>query len=206
MRRKKTSYNRGMIRNLVFDVGGVLCDEVGAHALANLDRAEQDKLADLFYYKSPGFRDCLLGQQSVAEYQEKLRSEYPDYVEEINFLFDAKNMWQTNPIKPEVLEYLHSLKTRYSIYFLSNMVDTTWHYLESALGEFDGGVYSFQERVKKPDARLFQILLDRYTLRPNETLFFDDRERNIDAARKLGINAEIFTELDDIDEAIRKYD
>ena len=52
----------------------------------------------------------------------------------------------------------------------------------------DGVVVSGYERVKKPAERIFRILLDRYNLRPEETVFFDDHIENIIAARELGIH------------------
>ena len=59
----------------------------------------------------------------------------------------------------------------------------------------DGGVFSYQEHVIKPDERIYQILLERYALLPEETLFLDDNAENIAAAQKLGIHGIVFTNL-----------
>jgi 2-haloacid dehalogenase len=58
---------------------------------------------------------------------------------------------------------------------------------------FDGHVISGLEGVAKPDQRIFEILLERYALAPEATVFVDDVQRNVQAARALGINAVRYT-------------
>ena len=52
---------------------------------------------------------------------------------------------------------------------------------------FDGEVVSCYEKVVKPDAEIYRILVDRYDLKPEETLFIDDRKSNVEAAESEGI-------------------
>ena len=63
-------------------------------------------------------------------------------------------------------------------------------------------VVSGEERVKKPDRRIFEILLERYELDPGETLFIDDREDNLRAAAALGIDGIHFTGSDALRDAL----
>jgi 2-haloacid dehalogenase len=58
---------------------------------------------------------------------------------------------------------------------------------------FDGYVISGLEGVAKPDPRIFELLLQRHGLEPASTVFVDDQERNVTAARALGITALRFT-------------
>jgi 2-haloacid dehalogenase len=58
---------------------------------------------------------------------------------------------------------------------------------------FDGHVISGIEGVAKPDHQIFHILLDRYRLTPQGTIFIDDKELNVDAARQLGVSAVCFS-------------
>ena len=46
--------------------------------------------------------------------------------------------------------------------------------------------------IIKPDERIYRYLLERYGLNPGETLFIDDRLENVEGARKVGIQAEVF--------------
>ena len=58
---------------------------------------------------------------------------------------------------------------------------------------FDGLLVSGEERVTKPDPAIFQLLLDRFGLDPTATVFVDDSEANVAAARRLGFDAIRFT-------------
>ena len=58
---------------------------------------------------------------------------------------------------------------------------------------FDGLLVSGEERMTKPDPAFFQLLLDRFGLDPGATVFVDDAEANVAAARELGIDAVRFT-------------
>ena len=60
--------------------------------------------------------------------------------------------------------------------------------------EFDGGIFSYQEKCVKPDRKIYERLLERYSILPERALFFDDREENVNAAKRLGIQGEVFTE------------
>ena len=62
------------------------------------------------------------------------------------------------------------------------------------LGWFDGVVVSGEERLVKPDPRLFRRPLDRFALAPEATLFVDDSPANVTAARRLGMDAVRFTD------------
>ncbi len=54
---------------------------------------------------------------------------------------------------------------------------------------FDGVLVSGEERMIKPDPRFFRLLVDRFGLRPETTFFVDDSEANVEAARRLGLDA-----------------
>jgi len=53
---------------------------------------------------------------------------------------------------------------------------------------FEGILVSGDEKLKKPDPRIYQLLLDRYNIDPTTSVFIDDSERNIIGAQALGIN------------------
>ena len=63
---------------------------------------------------------------------------------------------------------------------------------------FEGIVVSGEERVAKPDPRIFAVLLERFGLDPAATLFIDDAERNVAAARDAGMHAVVFTGADEL--------
>ena len=63
---------------------------------------------------------------------------------------------------------------------------------------FDGLLVSGEERMTKPDPAFFRLLLDRFGLDPGATVFVDDSEANVAAARELGIDAVRFTGPDQL--------
>jgi FMN phosphatase YigB (HAD superfamily) len=68
---------------------------------------------------------------------------------------------------------------------------------------FDGHVISGVEGVAKPDPQIFTILLDRFSLAPDETAFTDDSPANVEAARELGIRAVHFTGAQQVRQELR---
>ena len=52
----------------------------------------------------------------------------------------------------------------------------------------DGGVFSCDEGVVKPDPRIYMIIIERFDLNPMECVFIDDSKANIMAAKALGMN------------------
>ena len=106
----------------------------------------------------------------------------------------------------EVLNYtipmIQDLKDKgYKVYYLSNWSAWTHDLLQKA-GKFDflkymdGGVFSYDVGYRKPDSEIYQILLNRYKINPEEAVFFDDRKENIEAANKLGIHGVLFDKHD----------
>jgi len=64
--------------------------------------------------------------------------------------------------------------------------------LGELLSEFDGLVFSAPIRMVKPERRIFEHLLEKYSLEPKECTFIDDNADNIAAAKEIGINTYLF--------------
>jgi len=101
------------------------------------------------------------------------------------------------PFPPEHIRLIEELKTRYSVYLLSNTNSIHYRYFNenfcncynySSFEElFDRTYMSYQLGMRKPDPEIFKLILDENRLDPAETLFVDDRIENILSARSLGI-------------------
>ena len=63
---------------------------------------------------------------------------------------------------------------------------------------FDGGIYSYQEHLIKPDYDIYNLLINKFNLNKSETIFFDDKEKNVIAANEVGIKSFVFTSIEDI--------
>ena len=63
---------------------------------------------------------------------------------------------------------------------------------------FDGGLFSYEEQMAKPNKEFYEKLINKYNLIKEETIFFDDKEKNVIAANEIGIKAIQFKNVKDI--------
>jgi len=114
-------------------------------------------------------------------------------------LWDAR-MWTTQ--NDAMLAWQQLLKQRGILTaILSNIGDTVLANMQRELAWlncFDVHVWSYQLRMAKPDAAIYRHTLKQLGTRPDETLFLDDKQVNIDAANALGIKGMLFTNVEQL--------
>ena len=186
-----------MIKNIIFDIGGIITIERQAMAFDYLNDEEREELNNIVVFNDK-FHEVIKGNISSEEYKKLLLKDNKKYKKEISEWFNKEKLSMTIPRNNEMIDLLYELKGKYNIYFLSDMIDITYDYLKDILEDFNGGVYSYQEHIKKPDEKMFTTLIDRYNLDINETIYFDDRMKNINAAKELGIKAIKFETKEDV--------
>jgi len=110
----------------------------------------------------------------------------------------AEAIARQEPIAPTERLLGDLKRAGYRLYVLSNMSREFIDFLRRmpVYAHFDGEVVSCEERVVKPERRIYEILLDRYGLAPEATLFIDDRRANVEAAAELGIGGFVFDHHD----------
>ena len=179
------------IRNLVFDMAGVLMAYHWNKPLADLGLpdAEQKRLMAEFLEDEIWIsRD--LGQRTAEEAKTAYRLKYPADADVICYYMD--HLDEISVELPEIWQLVHQLKEKgYHIYLLSNypqeLFDT--HTAQVPFVEdMDGMLLSCQVGICKPDAKIYRTLLDRFGLQAEESLFFDDRKANTDAAERIGFH------------------
>ena len=95
-------------------------------------------------------------------------------------------------INRDIVDIAKSLKSNgYNIFVLSNMANSTYQFFKNDdfFSLCNGIIISAEEHVKKPDERIYRILLDRYNLVAEECLFIDDdlNGENYNTANRIGI-------------------
>lgn len=185
-----------MIRNLLFDLGGVIIDidrNRCVEALEKLGVADADSLLGK-YVQSGIFADLESGNITAAEFRDALRRHAGDSALTDAAIDTAFQKFLIG-LPARRLEELRELRRDYRVCLLSNTNPIMWNdsiaRLFRAEGKeredyFDGIVTSFEARVMKPDAAIFRYAVEKLGLRPEETLFIDDSQANLDAASKLG--------------------
>lgn len=186
---------------VVFDIGGVLLDWSPEYLYADLipDPAEREHF--LTTVTSPAWNLRQDEGRPWSEAVAELTERFPDHAELIA-AYDAGWLQMCRGIMAGTARLHDELRQDgVPTYALTNFSTEKWELATQTFAElrvFDGEVVSGTEQTTKPGEKIYRILLERYDLDPARTFYTDDVRRNVDAARTLGITAELFTGADDL--------
>jgi 2-haloacid dehalogenase len=185
------------VKAVVFDLGGVLIDWDPRYLYRKLladEAAVEEFLATVTTLEWNAEQDR---GRSFAEGVAELVERHPAHAAAIAAYHERWPEMLGGDI-PGTVELLAELRAAgVPLFALTNWSAETFVYARERfefLGWFDGVVVSGEERLVKPDPRLFRRLLDRFGLAPEATLFVDDSPANVTAARRLGMDAVRFTD------------
>lgn len=182
-------------KNIIFDYGNVLGTFDPEYILSQFCDSEEDFpiLYDVLY---ENWQELDAGMANYDEYIQTALSKLPKRLHPQAGAFFRDWYLHCPPIF-RTWEFVRELKEReVPIYLLSNAsVYFAEHVLEvcDILKEFDGILFSGSVQCAKPDAKIYQILFERFDLRPEESFFIDDNVDNMCAARSLGMDGIVFT-------------
>jgi len=198
-----------MIKNIIFDLGNVLLKFKPQEFLL---RFTPDKeYIDQFVSKvtrSKIWLELDRGTNSVENARTIFLSKFPQEKEFIELFFDQW-MDMLTPIE-ENIEILKELKELgFKTYILSNFIKETFSYVSSKysfFSLFNGQIISGVENVIKPEKAIYELLLSRYNLAPEESLFIDDILFFLKPAKKLGMKTIWNRPETDLKEELKKLD
>ena len=188
-----------MIKNIVFDIGGVLVDYLPKRYLKHIGLSDEE--AELFnniIFWGKEWFEYNSDKIDVNEMKEILLKNYPQYANKIDKIITNIDYNYILFEKYDTAQYLKQLKNEgYKIYLLSDLSIDSYNFNKKFdfFNYIDGGVYSFEVGSTKPNEINYKTLLNKYSLIPNETIFIDDNINNINAGNKLGIIGILFTNL-----------
>ena len=186
----------GRIDNVIFDMGGVLMDWSPlkiARAFAETDEDAGLLKRAVFDSREWGWQDAGAVDEDTVAWTSHLR--LPERLWEAADTMAHRWHERFDPM-PETGRLVHELKAAgYGVYLLSNAGESfrVYEHRIPAIDVFDGVVVSCFEHIVKPDRRLYQLICERYSLRPETCLFVDDFERNVEGARRAGMQSVVFT-------------
>jgi 2-haloacid dehalogenase len=196
----------GKINAVVFDLGGVLIDWNPRHLYRRLfaDPGEmEDFLARVC--TEDWHREHDLGAD-IRQSCERLAGDHARYRDMIMAWADRGEEMAAGQFD-ETVDVLRTLKAAgLRCYVLSNMEPEAFTVRSARfpfMKWFDGQVISGFEGLAKPDSRIFEVLLARYDLDPEATVFVDDSKRNVEAARDLGFNVVHYTSAQQLSAELR---
>lgn len=180
------------IRGLIFDYGGVISNmrwEV-AHELEEQHGLERNTIFRTLY-DSDEWREVQTGRGDVEAWHEAAHRRLEEAAGKA--LPPLHEQWrQSWHLIQENLDLIAALKPSYRIGILSNADTTLEERIRDGLGIyhlFDTVVSSAVVGVAKPDHRVYRLAAERLGLPVEECLFIDDAERNVEAAREVGMAA-----------------
>ncbi|MGC9326290.1 MAG: HAD family hydrolase [Candidatus Hinthialibacter sp.] len=183
------------IQNIIFDIGSVLLTFNPRQFMRDLfaDPERADALLRLTI-QSPEWRELDSGRLSIEQAIQIFKQREPSFAPDVDLFFQHwLEMFQ--PID-ETIRLLTPLKRRgYQLYILSNFIRESFYALQpvlSFLDQFDGVVVSFKIGMVKPEREIYEHLLSKFHLDPQECLFIDDMEANVRGAQNVGVNAILF--------------
>jgi putative hydrolase of the HAD superfamily len=195
-----------MVKGVLFDIGGVLVELDGAPRLAELMGAalSRDRLHEL-WTETPAVVAHETGRITANEFAERAVLELGLSIAPDAFLreFEA---WPT-ALQPGALELLDELPAGLRKAALSNSCELHWRRLQTwGLQERFERVYLSHELGHlKPEPQAYLMALGGMNLAADEVLFLDDSRSNVQAARTVGLRAELATDARHARRVLRDY-
>lgn len=194
-----------MIKNIVFDLGNVLISFKPSEYfdIKKYPQTIKSKIiSEIFNSREWNMLDN--GDLTTEEAIESIAKSSSLNRDEISHIFNLRTEIMF-PLDQNV-RLLPELKKRgFRLFFLSNFpidifeeIKTGYYFFK----HFDGGIISSEVKYSKPDIRIYQILLEKYSLKSSECLFIDDIEENVKAAVEAGMKGLITYESPEISREI----
>lgn len=196
------------ISTLIFDLGGVLIDWNPEYVFKQVIPDEERRA---YFFQHICTHDWNVEQDAgrpLAEATALLVDQFPDWEPEIRAYYGRWEEMLGGPIH-DTVDLLRELRDagQHRLLALTNWSAETFPVALARyefLHWFEGIVVSGDERTRKPFADIYQILLDRYTVNPEEAVFIDDSHKNVMGAEALRINGIHFQSPAQLRETLRE--
>ena len=185
-----------MIKNIIFDMGGVLIRWDAAAIIARFGLNAEDSA--LLHREVFGCIEWVAMDRGIMTQQEaceRICRRLPArlYASAASCVFDWwKPMPEPIPGMADLVRELRDLG--YGIYLLSNAAPNLHQYFDLIPGSecFDGRIVSADVGLLKPQHEIFELLFDRFSLCPDECFFIDDSPLNVVGALAVGMSGAVF--------------
>ena len=200
---------------LLFDLGGVIINidpkitiknfkkksNIESNIFESLDYRYGEKesiIKNLFYDFEKGKIDADLFRDKIREHGK------------INLKNDEfDNIWNMVILdfNIDLLKMILKLKSKFSLMILSNTNSIHRKYFEEMLLNyhglsfediFDNKFYSFDMKCRKPEKKIFNMVISKSGIKASNFIFFDDMKENIDAAKLVGMNGYLVSNISDL--------
>lgn len=184
----------------IFDMGGVLCCDFNDIPIISdyLEITEEN----FFIYTGENFRKLLDGKIDSNEFWVRFSLRYAKKIKEELFskFFNPGTIQETKDI-------IKQLKSDSRVVCGTNTIDSHYDYFLNH-GDYDifDEVYASNLMgISKPDPDFYRYILKREGIKPENTIFVDDTEENINSAQRIGINSILFTDSESLRQQIKTF-
>ncbi|WP_160677605.1 HAD family phosphatase [Clostridium sp. C8-1-8] len=197
-----------MYKNIIFDIGNVILDFNPKDYLSQ-KISEPDKVLEVHKELFQSEEWVMLDRGVITEEEARkvIINRSKANGDLIKLAFEG---WYDilTPIEStvEVIKKLKELK--YNLYFLSNFHLLAFEHITEKYDFFklfDGGIVSYKEKLIKPEEAIYTRIVEKYNLNPEESIFIDDVEENIQGAKKLNFNTILLKDPTKLVEGLRAY-
>lgn len=197
-----------MIKNIIFDIGDVLMRFTWEKYIHELFEGNQDTINAV--------NDAIMSSELWIELDRnvippedvflKMRNHNTAYWDDVvKALKNAKGCFNRVDY---AIPWIESCKEKgYKVYYLSNYSHfnmSTAPEVIDFLPHMDGGIFSCDVQLLKPDKAIYELLCSKYELQPEECIFIDDRKENVEAARDFGMHAIQFTSYEETNKLLQE--
>ena len=175
------------MKTIFFDWGGVIADDPGDDFLMQLLTdigASQDQINNIM---KSHMSDFMRGKISEQGYWNALKENFGLLIHDS--ITDEFKKWSGLQANEEVLALVSEAKEKgWQTAILSNVIPPTYSVLKEAgfYEKFDGIIASCEVGFAKPDQEIYDIALDTLRTSAHESVFIDDKQKNLDPAKKMG--------------------
>ena len=197
-----------MIKNIVFDFGGVLVDwnpRYLYYPYFNGDKEQAEWfLKNICTY---AWNIQMDGGKPFAEGVAELSDKHPEWADAIGVYHTRWNEMIGGEVEGTASLVSRLKEAGYKIYGLTNWSMETYPTIRdryTVFSLFDGIVVSGEEHLLKPDRKRYDCLLERYGLEAEESVFLDDNADNVAAAMSIGMGAVQFINAEQAEQELRE--
>jgi len=196
-----------MLRHIIFDFGNVFI-EWNPRRIFRKVYSEKETEYIMQHVWSEDWNNNLDRGVTFTENEKHLCAAYPHCSEYVN-VFHRHWYESLGEVNPESVALLSDLqRAGYKTYGLSNWSAETFPLTVEKhpfFRTFNGIVLSSDFGICKPDPEIYRILLKRYRLQADECAFIDDRQKNVETARRLGIRGIVFQTAKQVREELNQF-
>lgn len=194
-----------MIQAVIFDLGGVL--------FTNGTKKFIEDISSTYGIDPEIVKDVMDGDVGSRYRESKITRDqfWNTVLEKLNISEDREkleNQWIGGYTLIEgTRDIIRDLAKKYSLYYLSDNVRERVKKINERynfLGLFDDGVFSHDVGMRKPNPEIYRYLLDKIQVRPEETVFIDDKQSALEPAKKMGMETILFVNPDLLRQKLRE--